>query len=88
MTAALNFDTVGLKVVSKYEVAYKLVDKIPYFLSKLTHSPFLPVYKPYLEKMGSQFGIGQNHILVNGAYYGLIHDRYETLALQDLRFEC
>ena len=68
MTAALNFDTVGVKVVSKYEVAYKLVDKIPYFLSKLTHSPFLPVYKPYLEKMGSQFGIGQNHILVNGAY--------------------
>ncbi len=72
--AALNnketadFSTVGVKAVSKYEVAYTLYQATPYFLSSLTYSPFLPVNGKYLEDQGSDFGKTENNILVCGAF--------------------
>ncbi|HHU20991.1 MAG TPA: hypothetical protein GXZ51_00905 [Acholeplasma sp.] len=73
--ANLDFNKVGVKAVSKYEIAYKLVEKVPYFLSNLTYSPFLPVHQPFLDEVGTDFGISENNILVNGAYRMTRYDR-------------
>jgi len=64
----LAFSTVGVKVVSKYQVAYTLAEPAPYFLSALTYSPFLPVNSDYLASVGTAFGVTENYILVNGAF--------------------
>jgi len=64
----LDFDTVGVKAISKYEVAYTLTEPAPYFLSALTYSPFLPVSRQYLSEVGTAFGVTENYILVNGAF--------------------
>ncbi|HPG43602.1 MAG TPA: ABC transporter substrate-binding protein [Acholeplasmataceae bacterium] len=67
-TDDVAFSTVGIKAVSKYEVAYTLVEPAPYFLSALTYSPFLPVNRQYLSEVGTAFGVTENYILVNGAF--------------------
>lgn len=64
----LAFSTVGVKEVSKYQVAYTLKDPAPYFLSALTYSPFLPVNADYLASVGTAFGVTENYILANGAF--------------------
>jgi len=63
-----SMETVGVKAASKYEVEYTLYQATPYFLSSLTYSPFLPVYGPYLDEQGTEFGATVNNILVNGAF--------------------
>ena len=63
-----DFATVGVKAASKYEVEYTLYQATPYFLSSLTYSPFLPVYGPYIEEQGTDFGATVNNVLVNGAF--------------------
>ncbi len=75
VAAYLDFAKVGVKAKSKYEVEYTLTGKVPYFISNLTYSPFLPVSAAYLEEVGSDFGIDENHILVNGAYRITRYDR-------------
>lgn len=64
----LSFSTVGVKEVSKYQVAYTLKEPAPYFLSALTYSPFLPVNSDYLAEVGTAFGVTENYILVNGSF--------------------
>jgi len=64
----LDFSTVGVEAISKYQVAYTLKEPAPYFLSALTYSPFLPVNKQYLSEVGTAFGVTENYILVNGAF--------------------
>lgn len=65
---AANFNIVGVKALSKYQVAYTLTEPAPYFLSALTYSPFLPVNRQYLAEVGTAFGVTENYILVNGAF--------------------
>ena len=75
LEAHLDFSTVGVKANGKYKVSYKLIEKVPYFLSNLTYSPFLPVHQPFLDEVGTDFGISENKILVNGAYRMTRYDR-------------
>ena len=63
-----DFETVGVKAIDKYHVAYTLYESTPYFLSSLTYSPFLPVNAEYLANQGTDFGATVNNILVNGAF--------------------
>lgn len=63
-----DFATVGVEAVSKFVVKYTLIEETPYFLSSLTYSPFLPVDGAYLESKGTDFGISEDNILVNGAF--------------------
>ena len=63
-----DFASVGVKAISKYEVEYTTVQPMPYFLTCLTYSPYLPVDGKYLEESGTDFGASENDILVNGAY--------------------
>jgi oligopeptide transport system substrate-binding protein len=73
-TDDLDFDTVGVKAASKYVIEYTLPQSTPYFLSALTYSPFLPVNAKYLDEEGSDFGISEDHILVNGAFRITTHN--------------
>jgi oligopeptide transport system substrate-binding protein len=63
-----SFETVGVKAIDNYHVAYTLYESTPYFLSSLTYSPFLPVNAEYLASQGTDFGATVNNILVNGAF--------------------
>ena len=64
----LPFSSVGVEAVSKYQVAYTLVEPAPYFLTALTYSPFLPANADYIASVGTAFGVTEDYILVNGAY--------------------
>lgn len=77
--ADLSFDTVGVKVVSKYQVSYTLYEKTPYFLTNLTYSPFLPVVQKYLNEKGTSFGKTVNDILVNGAFRIPTHIKFSHM---------
>lgn len=63
-----DFASVGVKAISKYEVEYTTVQPMPYFLTCLTYSPYLPVDGKYLEESGTDFGASENNLLVNGSY--------------------
>lgn len=65
---AADFSTVGIKVISDYEIAYTLKKPTPDFLSSLVYSPFLPVNRTYLTNKGTAFGVTANDILVNGPF--------------------
>lgn len=64
----VDFETVGVKKVSKYQIQYINNGKVPYFLSILTYSPFLPVEQAFLDQKGSDFAKTFNDMLVNGAF--------------------
>lgn len=64
----LSFDTVGVKAVDDYTIQYTTTEKMPYFLSFLTYSPFLPVNEKFLNDQGTDFGKSEKNILVNGAF--------------------
>ena len=71
----LSFEeTVGVKAVDDYTIQYTTLEAMPYFLSFLTYSPFLPVNGEYLEEQGTDFGKTENNILVNGAYRMTKHE--------------
>lgn len=69
----VDFATVGVKKVSKYQIQYINKGKIPYFLSILTYSPFLPVEQEYLDIKGSDFAKTFNDMIVNGAFLANKH---------------
>ncbi|WMJ77955.1 MULTISPECIES: peptide ABC transporter substrate-binding protein [unclassified Sedimentibacter] len=63
-----DFEQVGVKAVDEYTLVYTLKDPVPYFESMLTYVSFFPVYGPFLEEMGEDFGIANSAILYNGPY--------------------
>lgn len=63
-----EFNTVGVKAISKYEIQYTLKEKTPYFNTFLTYSPYLPLNAEFLNHIGTGFGGDENSILVNGAF--------------------
>lgn len=67
-TNDLDFSTVGIKAVDQYTVEYTTPIAMPYFLTCLTYSPYLPVDGNYLNSKGSQFGKKFDDLLVNGAF--------------------
>ncbi|MBQ7455152.1 MAG: peptide ABC transporter substrate-binding protein, partial [Clostridia bacterium] len=65
-----DFDTVGVKAVDDYTLEYTLKWATPYFLSMVDYVCFMPVYGPFLEEKGADFGkaSGNDNLLYCGAY--------------------
>jgi oligopeptide transport system substrate-binding protein len=68
-----EWETVGVKALDDYTLEYKLVQPVPYFLSMLPYVDFMPVYGPFLDEQGANFGVagvgGNESLLYCGAYY-------------------
>ena len=66
----MEWDTVGVKALDDYTLQYSLLQPLPYFLSMVDYVCFMPVYAPFLEEQGENFGAatGNDTILYNGAY--------------------
>jgi len=63
-----DFTQVGVKATDDYTLVYTLKEPVPYFESMLTYVSFFPVYGPFLEEMGDDFGTANSAILYNGQY--------------------
>lgn len=63
-----DFSQVGVKAEDDYTLVYTLKEPIPYFESMLTYVCFFPVYGPFIEEIGDQFGTANSALLYNGAY--------------------
>lgn len=63
-----DFETVGFKAISKYELQITLNQPCPYFLSSLTFNWGYPTNAQFLEEMGDKFGTDNTTILYNGAF--------------------
>ena len=61
-------EDIGVKAVDDYTLVYTLDQPCPFFLSVLSYTSYMPVYGPFLEEMGDQFGLDADSLLYNGAY--------------------
>ena len=64
----ITFDDVGVKALDNYTLEYTMTKPVPFFLSVLSYASYLPVYGPYLEEQGADFGANNESLLFNGAY--------------------
>lgn len=69
-----DWDAVGIKAISTYELAFTLEAPCPYFLSRLTYNWGYPTNAAYLEEQGASFGTNNDTILYCGAF---LCDEYE-----------
>jgi oligopeptide transport system substrate-binding protein len=53
---------VGVKAVGKYKLQVTLTSPQPWFIQQLSHTSFLPVYKPIVDKFGNKFTEASNFI--------------------------
>ena len=53
---------VGIKAVGKYQLQITLTSPQPWFIQQLSHTSFLPVYKPIVDKFGNKFTEAANFI--------------------------
>ncbi len=53
---------VGIKAVGKYKLVVTLTSPQPWFIQQLSHTSFLPVYKPIVDKFGNKFTEAANFI--------------------------
>jgi oligopeptide transport system substrate-binding protein len=53
---------VGIKAVGKYKLVITLTSPQPWFIQQLSHTSFLPVYKPIVDKFGNKFTEAANFI--------------------------
>jgi ABC-type oligopeptide transport system substrate-binding subunit len=64
--AKANCDTlraqVGIKAVNKNTLQITLTSPQPWFIQQLSHTSFLPVYKPIVDKYGNKFTEASNFI--------------------------
>ncbi len=65
---AIEFSEVGVKAIDDYTLEYTMTAPTPYFPSVLSYASYMPVYAPFLEEKGEDFGIDNTAILYNGAY--------------------
>lgn len=63
-----DFNEVGVKAVDAYTLEYTLEKQVPYFLTMLTYTAFLPVNGEFLAEQGASFGTDNTTLLYNGAY--------------------
>ena len=66
--AEADWDTVGIKAISEYELEFTLNSPCPWFLSRLTYNWGYPTCGKYLEEMGDSFGTNYDTILYCGAF--------------------
>lgn len=64
-----DFADVGIKALDDYTLEYTLITPVPYFLSLMNWVPYYPVYRPFIEEVGENFGVGNDSFLYNGAFY-------------------
>lgn len=63
-----NFSQVGVKAIDEYTLEYTLEKPVPYFLSMITYTCFLPVSEQILLETGDRFGTSNDKIWYNGAF--------------------
>ncbi len=63
-----DFAEVGVKAKDKYVLEYTLARPVPYFLSMLSYTAFLPLSGKFLAEVGPKFGTDNKTVLYNGAY--------------------
>lgn len=63
-----DWDTVGIKAISTYELQFTLTEACPWFLSRLTYNWGYPTSAKFLEEMGESFGTDNTTILYCGAF--------------------
>ena len=63
-----DWDTVGIKAISEYEIQYQLTEACPWFLSRLTYNWGYPTSAKFLEEQGANFGTDNTTILYCGAF--------------------
>lgn len=61
-------NTLGIKALNKYKLQIDLDTPIPYFNALVVNSPFLPLYKPAVEKAGKQYGLKSAGMVFNGPF--------------------
>lgn len=68
--AEVKFEDVGVKATDDYTLVYTMEAPCSYFPSVLSYSSYMPVYEPFLEQLGENFGAatGPDTILYNGAF--------------------
>ena len=68
--AEVKFEDVGVKAVDDYTLVYTMEAPCSFFPSVLSYSSYMPVYGPFLEEKGENFGAatGPDTILYNGAF--------------------
>lgn len=64
----VSWDDVGVKATDKYTLVYTMGGPCPFFPTVLTYVSYLPVYGPFLDQMGIDFGTSNYAVLYNGAY--------------------
>jgi oligopeptide transport system substrate-binding protein len=55
-------NAVGIKAVGKYKLVITLTSPQPWFIQQLSHTSFIPVYKPIVDKYGNKFTEAGNFI--------------------------
>ena len=68
LTEFITFEDVGVTAIDDYTLEYRMTRPIPFFLSILSYASYLPVYGPFLEEQGENFGKDNGSLLFNGAY--------------------
>lgn len=68
VVAPVDFATVGVKALDDSTLEYTMTQPIPYFPSVLSYASYMPVYGPFLEEQGENFGVDNYAMLFNGAY--------------------
>jgi oligopeptide transport system substrate-binding protein len=53
---------VGIKALNKYTLQIQLTSPQPWFIQQLSHTSFLPVYKPAVDQYGSKFTEASNFV--------------------------
>jgi len=53
---------VGIKAAGKYQLQITLTSPQPWFIQQLSHTSFLPVYKPAVDKFGNKFTEAANFV--------------------------
>ncbi|MBQ9407827.1 MAG: peptide ABC transporter substrate-binding protein [Clostridia bacterium] len=67
---AADFETVGIKALDTYTVAYTTAEPCPYFLTMLDYVCYMPVNAQFLEEVGENFGVASSaeNLLYCGPY--------------------
>jgi oligopeptide transport system substrate-binding protein len=55
-------NAVGIRAVGKYRLVITLTSPQPWFVQQLSHTSFLPVYKPIVDKFGAKFTEASNFV--------------------------
>ena len=66
----VDWETVGVKALDEKTIAYTTIEPVPFFLSMLDYSCYMPVSAQFLEEKGDEFGLatGNDTVLYCGAY--------------------